>query len=74
MLFKIIMYIRLHEFIMKNEILYLKQFAFVALHVAEHTILELINSISNSFENGKFILGIFINFCKAFDTLDQGSN
>ena len=32
-----------------------------------HAILELVNSISNSFENGKFTLGNFIDFSKALD-------
>ena len=32
-----------------------------------HAILELVNSISNSFEDDKFTLGNFSDFSKAFD-------
>ena len=64
------MYNRLYEFVKKNEVLYGKQFGFQVVFFAEHAILELVNSISNSFENGKFTLGIFIDFSKAFDTVN----
>ena len=55
---------------MKNEILYEKLFGFQAAHSVEHTIVELVDSITKSFENGNFSLGIFIDFSKAFDTVD----
>ena len=50
MLLERIMYNRFYEFVIKNEVLYGKQFGFLAVHSAEHAILELVNSISNSFE------------------------
>ena len=47
-----IIYNRLYEFVLKNEILYKKQFRFWAAHSRDHAILEFVISISNSFENG----------------------
>ena len=74
MFFKIsesIMYNRLLQFLIKNEILYEKLFGFQVAHSVEHTILELVDSITNSFENGNFSLANFIDFSKAFDTVDH---
>ena len=66
---KRIMCNKLYEFVIKNETLYEKQITFQAAHSAEHVILEVVNSISNSY--GKFTLGTFIDFSKAFDTIDH---
>ena len=70
-LLKYVTYNRLYEFVIKNETFYEKEIGFQATHSGEHTILEVVNSISNSVENGKFTLGTFIDFSKAFDTLDH---
>ena len=65
------MYNILHEFEIKIGILHEKQSGFEAAHSAEHIILELANSFSNSFEYVNFTLGIFIDFSKAFDMVDH---
>ena len=49
--------------------LLLKHCLVVHVIMSKHAILKLVNSISNSFEHGKFILGIFIiYFSKVLDT------
>ena len=63
------MYNTVYEFLIKNKILYEKLFRFQAAHSTEHAILELVNSIADSFGYGKFTLGIFIEFSKACDTV-----
>lgn len=63
------MYNRVYEFLIKNKTLYEKFFRFQAAHSTEHAILELINSISDSFGYVKLTLGIFIEFSKACDTV-----
>ena len=65
------MYNRLYEGVIKSKVLYEKQFGFQAARSAEHAILELLNCISKFFENGKFTLGVFINFSEAFGTVDH---
>ena len=55
----------------ENEILNDKQFGFRAGHSAEHAILELIDQVSNAFDNNNFVLGVFIDLSKAFDTVDH---
>ena len=64
------MYNRLYEFVIKNEILYEKQFGFQAAHSAAHAILELVHRISK-FENGNFTIGILVDLSKVFDATDH---
>ena len=65
------MYNRLYEYLVKNNILYKKQFGFQRNHSTEHAILQLVEDISNSFNNGEYTLGVFINLSKASDTVDH---
>ena len=48
----------------ENEILNDKQFGFRAGHSTEHAILELIDQVSNAFDNNNFVLGVFIDLSK----------
>ena len=66
-----IMYNRLYDYLTQYEILYKKQFGFQKKHSTEHALLELVNEISDSFENNKFTIGVFIDLSKAFDTVDH---
>ena len=65
------MYNRLYNYLNENEILNDKQFGFRAGHSTEHAILELIDQVSNAFGNNNFVLGVFIDLSKAFDTVDH---
>ena len=56
---------------MKNNILYSKQYGFQKGHPAKHAIIQLIDQISNNFENNEFTIGVFIDLSKAFDTVDH---
>ena len=55
----------------ENEILNDKQFGFRAGHSTEHAILELIDQVSNAFDNNNFLLGVFIDLSKTFDTVNH---
>ena len=55
----------------ENEILNDKRFGFRARHSTEHAILELTDQVSNAFDNNSFVLGVFIDLSKAFDTVDH---
>ena len=65
------MYVRLYNYLDENEILNDKQFGFWAGNSTEHGILELINQVSNAFDDNNFVLGVFIDLSKAFDTVDH---
>ena len=55
----------------ENEILNDKQFGFRAGHSTEHAILELIDQVINAFDNMNFVLEVFIDLSKAFDSVDH---
>ena len=65
------MYNRLYNDLNENEILNDKQFGFRVGHSTEYAILELIDQVSNAFGNNSFVLGVFIDLSKAFDTVDH---
>ena len=65
-----IMYNRLYNHLVKNKILYSKQFGFRKGHSTEHAIIHLIDQINNNFEN-EYTLGVFTDLSKAFDTVDK---
>ena len=54
----------------KNKILYYKQFGFQTVHSTDHAIIQLIDQIYENFEENKYMLGVFIDLSKAFDTVD----
>ena len=66
-----IMYNRLYNHLIKNNIHYSKQFEFQKGHSAAHAIIQLIDQINNNFESNEFTIGVFIDLAKAFDTVDH---
>ena len=68
---KRIMYNCLLSYVSKEKILYSKQFGFQSGHSTEHAILQLPNQICKSFENNLYILVVYIEFSKAFDTVNH---
>ena len=66
-----VMYERLYKFLEKHEILYSLQFGFRASHSISHALVSLTEAIKSSLDNRKFGCGIFIDFQKAFDTVNH---
>ena len=64
------MYSRLIKFIEKQNILYDKQFWFRSNHSTEHAILSIVK-IQEAIEEGNFSCRIFLDFRKAFDTVNH---
>ena len=65
------MYNRLCSYLIENNILFNKQFEFRAGQSTEHALLESDDQISNTFNDKNYLLGIFIDLSKAFDTVDH---
>ena len=61
----------LYEFFVENNILYQKQVRFQNAHSIAHAIPQLVNQITETFSQGKYTLGIFIDLSKAFDTVNH---
>ena len=66
-----LMYTRLLAFINKHKILYKFQFGFRGGHSPHLALIYLIDKISNALENGDCVLGVFLDFSKAFDTVNH---
>ena len=66
-----IMYNRLNTYLANNNILFNKRFGFRAGFSTKHTLLQLIDQVSNSFNDKSYFLGIPINLPNVFDTTDH---
>ena len=62
---------RLNGYLADNNILFNKQFGCRAGHSTDHPLLELIDQISDSFNDKSYFLGIFIDLLKALGTVDH---
>ena len=69
--FEKVFYIRLYQFLMKYNILYIFQFGFRRNHSTSLALLVLLDKIINSLENNEFAIGVFLDFSKAFDTVNH---
>ena len=61
--------ITLWIFLDTNDILYDKQFGFRKTHSTSHAIITLVDKVSRALDTGKFIVGVFLDLKKAFDTV-----
>ena len=66
------MYNRIISFLEKFSILHNNQFGFLSKHSTTHALLLMTEKIQRSiFDNGTYSCGIFLDLCKAFDTVDH---
>ena len=66
-----IMYSRIISYLETFSILYNNQFGFRSKHSTIHALLLLTDKIQRSIDNGIYSCGIFLDLCKAFDTVDH---
>ena len=65
------MYNRLLKFLEDYNIIFENQFGFRKLHSSYMALMVLTDKLIKSLENGKFVIGVFLDFSKAFDTVDH---
>ena len=65
------MYNRLWKFIEEFKILYDFQFGFRNFHSSFMALASAVNHIVNALQFGKYFIGVYLDFSKAFDTLDH---
>ena len=70
-IFERIMYTRLLSFLNKHKILYDYQFGFREKYSTYLALITLTEKISNALDEGKQVIGIFLDFSKAFDTVNH---
>ena len=70
-IFEKMMFNRIFDFINANKVLYDYQFGFRQNHSTAMALISLTDKIINAMENGEFAIGVFLDFSKAFDTVDH---
>ena len=70
-IFEKVMYSRMYEFIQKYKILYDKQYGFQKGKSTEQALLNLQSNILSKLEKGLIPCSIFLDFSKAFDTVNH---
>ena len=65
------MYERIVTFLNANNILYKFQFGFRPKHPAYLALITLIDKLTAAIENGDYAIGVFLDFSKAFDTVNH---
>jgi hypothetical protein len=66
-----LMYSRLLSFINRHKILYKYQFGFRENHSTNMALIILIDKIASAIDKGEQVLGVFLDFQKAFDTVNH---
>ena len=70
-IFERIFYTRLCDFLKKQKLLFQFQFGFREKYSSEMVIITLMDRIINALERGHFMVDIFLDFSKAFDTVNH---
>ena len=66
-----LVYNRLLKFINKYQILYLYQFGFRQKHSTFMALASFIDKVTEFIDNGEYAIGVFLDFSKAFDTINH---
>ena len=65
------MYKIISNFIHKHNLLYEYQFGFKQHRSTNQALIVLLDKITAALDNGDIVLGMFLDFSKAFDTVDH---
>ena len=66
-----LMYNRISNFIHKHNLLNEYQFGFRQKRSTNQALIVLLDKITAALDNGDIVLGVFLDFSKAFDTVDH---
>ena len=66
-----VMYSRLVNFLNSNSTIYSRQFGFRKAHSTVQTLIDIVERIRIAVDKGEFACGVFVDFQKAFDTVDH---
>ena len=70
-IFEKLLHKRLISFIEKHKILFIYQYGFRKLHSTVLALLEITDKIKSLLDEGNYVMGIYLDLTKAFDTVDH---
>ena len=70
-IFEKLVHERLYSFLELHDCIFELQFGFRTKHSTNHALMSLTEMVRNALDNSKFACGIFVDFQKAFDTVDH---
>ena len=71
MIFEKVMYDRIYNFLNNQKCFYPLQFGFRNKHSTNHALISIIDKVNEALDNKKVACGIFVDFQKAFDTVNH---
>ena len=66
-----LMFKRVYSFLEKENIIYNNQFGFRPKHSTNHALISITEQIKEALDNGQYACGVFVDFQKAFDTVNH---
>ena len=70
-IFEKLTHVRIYQFLDENQVLYNYQFGFRKAHSTIHAVQTAIHSVTKALDTSYQCMGIFIDFSKAFDTIQH---
>ena len=70
-IFEQVMFTRVYEFLENSKSFYSLQFGFRKKHSTTHAIIDIIEKINQSLDKKQIVCGVFVDFQKAFDTVNH---
>ena len=70
-IFEKLIHVRIYQFLEENQVLYSYQFGFRKAHSTVHAVQTAIHSVTKALDASYQCMGIFIDFSKAFDTIQH---
>ena len=70
-IFEKLIHVRIYQFLDENKVLYSYQFGFRKAHSTVHAVQTAIHSVTKALDASYQCMGIFIDFSKAFDTIQH---
>ena len=70
-IFEKLIHVRIYQFLDENQVLYSYQFGFRKVHSTVHAVQTAIHSVTKALDASYQRMGIFIDFSKAFDTIQH---
>ena len=70
-LFEKLIHNRLSKFLEENNCLFSKQFGFRNKHSTTHALIDITETVRKALDNNEFACGVFLDFQKAFDTVNH---